>query len=65
MPLFAIGSVKMPTQISTKLIRINKRRTQSPITDFSAFKTIEDVKQVAQSNNYNPNWGNYSFELLG
>lgn len=38
---------------------------QEPIRDFSLFKTIEDVKEVVNLKNYNPNWGNYSFELLG
>jgi thymidylate synthase len=42
-----------------------KLQLRGPITDFSSFKTIEDVKQVVQLDNYQPNWGNYKFELLG
>ena len=38
---------------------------KGPITDFSAFKTIEDVKQVASIAGYSPNWGNYKAELHG
>jgi thymidylate synthase len=38
---------------------------QGPIYDFSSFKTIEDVKQVVTLKDYNPNGGNYNFELLG
>lgn len=42
-----------------------KLQLQSPITDFTAFKTIEDVKQVISLNNYNPSQGNYNAKLYG
>ena len=38
---------------------------QGPITNFNEFKTIEDVKQVAELKGYNPNWGEYSAKLYG
>jgi dihydrofolate reductase/thymidylate synthase len=38
---------------------------KSPITDFSQFKTIEDVRQAATITGYQPNWGNYKAELHG
>jgi thymidylate synthase len=38
---------------------------QGPICDFTQYKTIEEIKQVVNLKNYNPNWGNYNFELLG
>jgi dihydrofolate reductase/thymidylate synthase len=38
---------------------------KGPITDFSAFKTIEDVKEVASIRNYRPNLGDYKAELHG
>jgi thymidylate synthase len=42
-----------------------KLQLKGPITDFASFKTIESVKQVAQLDNYNPNWGNYTAKLHG
>lgn len=38
---------------------------QGPICNFTQYKTIEKIKQVVDLKNYNPNWGNYNFELLG
>ena len=42
-----------------------KLELKGPITDFSVFKTIEDVKEVVNIQNYCPNWGNYKATLHG
>lgn len=42
-----------------------KLKLQGPIAEFGSYKTIEDVKQVAVLEGYNPHWGNYKGELHG
>lgn len=38
---------------------------KGPIVDFTRFKTIEDVKEVANIRGYKPVEGQYNFELIG